>query len=146
MQKFIGGALALIILASCGKQDAGKPETAYDFSKDAYIWLEDVEGEEALAWVEEQNAVSLGHLEALPVFAPLKERNLEIYNSDERIATPATRTTSAAAGGACCSTTTSRGARNGSSCSISICWPKVKTKTGSGKARNACGRNTAAAS
>jgi prolyl oligopeptidase len=89
MQKFIGGALALIILASCGKQDAGKPETAYDFSKDAYIWLEDVEGEEALAWVEEQNAVSLGHLEALPVFAPLKERNLEIYNSDERIATPA---------------------------------------------------------
>ena len=91
MQKFIGGALALIILASCGKQDAGKPETAYDFSKDAYIWLEDVEGEEALAWVEEQNAVSLGHLEALPVFAPLKERNLEIYNSDERIATPAMR-------------------------------------------------------
>jgi prolyl oligopeptidase len=91
MHKFIGGVLALFILASCGKQDAGEPETAYDFSKDTYTWLEDVEGEQALAWVEEQNAVSLGHLESLPVFEPLRERNLEIYNSDERIATPAMR-------------------------------------------------------
>jgi prolyl oligopeptidase len=134
MQKFIGGALALIILASCGKQDAGKPETAYDFSKDAYIWLEDVEGEEALAWVEEQNAVSLGHLEALPVFAPLKERNLEIYNSDERIATPAMRGDHVY--------NFWRDEDN-----IRGRWRRmVKTKTGSGKARNACGRNTAAAS
>ena len=91
MQKFIGGALALIILASCGKQDAGEPATAYDFSKDTYTWLEDVEGEQALAWVEEQNAASLGYLESLPVFGPLRERNLEIYNSDERIAAPAMR-------------------------------------------------------
>ena len=91
MQKFIGVALALSFLAACGQQDATEQAAAYDFSKDAYIWLEDVEGEKALAWVEEQNAVSLGHLEALPVFAPLKERNLEIYNSDERIATPAMR-------------------------------------------------------
>jgi prolyl oligopeptidase len=91
MQKLIGGAVALVILAACGQQDATEPAAAYDFSRDAYIWLEEVEGEEALAWVEEQNAVSLGHLEALPVFAPLKERNLEIYNSDERIATPAMR-------------------------------------------------------
>jgi prolyl oligopeptidase len=91
MQKYIGGAIALIILAGCGRQDATEPAAAYDFSKDAYTWLEDVEGEEALAWVEEQNSVSLGHLEALPVFAPLRERNLEIYNSDERIATPTMR-------------------------------------------------------
>mgnify|MGYP000576736627 CR=1 FL=1 len=91
MQKFIGGALALIFLAACGKQDAGEPAAEYDFSKDSYIWLEDVEGEEALAWVEEQNAVSLGHLESLPIFEPLRERNLEIYDSDDRIATPAMR-------------------------------------------------------
>jgi prolyl oligopeptidase len=91
MQKFIGGALALFILASCGKQDAGEPETAYDLSKDTYTWLEDVEGEQALAWVEEQNAVSLGRLESLPVFEPLRERNLQIYNSDERIPSPAMR-------------------------------------------------------
>ena len=91
MRKSIGGAMALIILSACGRQDATEPVADYDFSKDNYIWLEDVEGDEALAWVEEQNTVSLGHLEALPVFAPLKERNLEIYNSDERIATPTMR-------------------------------------------------------
>ncbi len=91
MQKLVGGAIVLILLAACGKQDAGEAQAVYDFSKDTHIWLEDVEGEEALAWVEEQNAESLGHLESLAIFEPLRERNLEIYNSDERIATPAMR-------------------------------------------------------
>jgi prolyl oligopeptidase len=91
MQRLVGGALVLIMLAACGKQDPGEAQAVYDFSKDTHIWLEDVEGEEALAWVEEQNAESLGHLESLAIFEPLKERNLEIYNSDERIATPAIR-------------------------------------------------------
>jgi prolyl oligopeptidase len=91
MYRFIGAALALVILSACGKQETAEPKASYDLSKDNYIWLEEVEGEEALAWVEEQNAESLGHLESLPVFAPLRERNLEIYNSDERIPTPAMR-------------------------------------------------------
>jgi prolyl oligopeptidase len=91
MQKLVGGALVLILLAACGRQDAGEAQAVYDFSRDTHIWLEDVEGEEALAWVEEQNAESLAHLESLPIFEPLKERNLEIYNSDDRIATPAIR-------------------------------------------------------
>ncbi len=91
MQKLVGGAIVLILLAACGKQDAGEAQAVYDFSKDTHIWLEDVEGEEALAWVEEQNAESLGHLESLAIFEPLRQRNLEIYNSDERIATPAMR-------------------------------------------------------
>jgi len=90
MRKLIGLSLAVFILPACGGQDGSGP-TAYDFSKDAYIWLEDVEGEEALAWVEEQNAASLGLLESLPAFEPLRQRNLEIYNSDERIAAPAMR-------------------------------------------------------
>ncbi len=90
MRKLIGLSLALVFLAGCGGQDESGP-AAYDFSKDSYIWLEEVEGEEALAWVEEQNAASLGHLESLPVFEPLRQRNLEIYNSDERIAMPAMR-------------------------------------------------------
>lgn len=90
MRTLIGLSLALLFLSACGGQDESGPQS-YDFSKDAYIWLEDVEGEQALAWVEEQNAASLGHLETLPVFEPLRQRNLEIYNSDERIATPAMR-------------------------------------------------------
>ena len=45
----------------------------------------------ALAWVEEQNKQSLGYLEALPTFEPFRDRNLEIYDSEERIAYPALR-------------------------------------------------------
>jgi len=62
--------------------------TDVDPLHDPYIWLEEVEGEEALAWVEEQNKVSLGHLESLPIYEPLRARNLEIYNSEDRIAQP----------------------------------------------------------
>jgi prolyl oligopeptidase len=32
---------------------------------DPYLWLEDVGGEKALEWVEAQNTISVGHLEAL---------------------------------------------------------------------------------
>jgi prolyl oligopeptidase len=58
---------------------------------DPYLWLEDVEGEKALAWVEEQNRHSLKYLEALPTFEKFRKRNLEIYDSQERIAYPALR-------------------------------------------------------
>jgi prolyl oligopeptidase len=79
MHKKSSGILLLIILSACSP--AEKVE-------DSYLWLEDVEGEKALAWVEEQNKDSLGYLEALPTFQPLYDRNLEIYDSEERIAMP----------------------------------------------------------
>jgi prolyl oligopeptidase len=84
----IYGALALFILSGCGKSDAPESVSTVDLTVDPYIWLEEVEGEEALAWVEEQNKVSLGHLESLATYEPLRERNLEIYNSEDRIAQP----------------------------------------------------------
>ena len=95
MRPFLLILLSLALAACGGKSDdveatseapAGAAQGA-----DPYIWLEDVEGEEALAWVEEQNSESLAHLEALPTFEPLKAQNLENYNSDERIAGPAIR-------------------------------------------------------
>jgi prolyl oligopeptidase len=55
------------------------------------MWLEEVESERALEWAREQNKRSLAELEALPTFQPLFDRNMEIYNSDERIAYPAYR-------------------------------------------------------
>ena len=58
---------------------------------DPYLWLEEVESEAALAWVEKQNALSLAYLESLPNYAALRDRNLEIFDSDERIAEPAIR-------------------------------------------------------
>ena len=75
-------------MAMAGAQEAiiGTDDSA-EFD-DPYIWLEDVEGEEALTWVEAQNEVSVGYLESLPTFDGLYDRNLEILNSDDRIASP----------------------------------------------------------
>lgn len=52
---------------------------------DPYLWLEEVMGEKALAWVKEQNALSQPALESSPEFKALHERLLAIYNSRERI-------------------------------------------------------------
>jgi len=58
---------------------------------DPYIWLEEIEGKEALAWVEKQNEASLPYLQALPTYEPFRVRNLEIYDSEAKILTPALR-------------------------------------------------------
>ncbi len=60
-------------------------------AEDPYIWLEDVLGEKAIAWVKEQNAVSQPALESSPEFKALHERLLAIYNSRDRIPTVAKR-------------------------------------------------------
>jgi prolyl oligopeptidase len=52
---------------------------------DPYLWLEKVEGEEALAWVREQNKITQGELETLPNFEPMRERILARLDSEERI-------------------------------------------------------------
>ncbi|MEX0914336.1 MAG: hypothetical protein WDZ60_00445, partial [Wenzhouxiangellaceae bacterium] len=55
---------------------------------DPYIWLEEVEGPNALAWARGQNVVSLAELEAHPLFEPIHGRAVEILTSDDRIAYP----------------------------------------------------------
>jgi prolyl oligopeptidase len=52
---------------------------------DPYLWLEDVGGEEALAWVRQQNAVALDELQAQPDYPGMYERLKTILNSKERI-------------------------------------------------------------
>jgi prolyl oligopeptidase len=58
---------------------------------DPYLWLEEVEGERALAWVREQNAQSLAQLESDPRFASLQADALAIATSQDRLATGAVR-------------------------------------------------------
>ena len=53
--------------------------------EDPYLWLEDVMGDKAIAWVKEQNAKTQKRLEAQPVFAPIRDKVLEVVNSRERI-------------------------------------------------------------
>ncbi|KKM19367.1 hypothetical protein LCGC14_1656380 [marine sediment metagenome] len=58
---------------------------------DAYLWLEEIEGEKALSWVEDKNKASLAVLKAQPMFEGIYQKALEILNSDERIAYPKIR-------------------------------------------------------
>lgn len=53
---------------------------------DPFLWLEEVEGEKALAWVHERNAHSLGVLEKDERFESLQARALKDYNAKDKIA------------------------------------------------------------
>ena len=52
---------------------------------DPFVWLEEVQGERALAWVRERNAESQKVLQARPEYEPTRARLLEILNSKARI-------------------------------------------------------------
>ncbi len=56
-----------------------------DGADDPELWLEEVEGERAIAWVKERNAESSAVLEAVADFAALRARLLAIFDSKERI-------------------------------------------------------------
>ena len=58
---------------------------------DPYIWLEEIEGERAMAWVNEQNERSLGVLRGDPRFEALHAQALEIVQSRDRIPAPGFR-------------------------------------------------------
>ncbi len=54
-------------------------------AEDPYLWLEDVTGEKALAWVRARNAESEKELAGAPAFAQLERGILGILDSKERI-------------------------------------------------------------
>ena len=69
-------------LALCGASiSAQQPE-------DPYLWLEEVEGAEALAWVEARNARTVQQLSAHSLYQPIFDRAVEIMDSDDRIVFP----------------------------------------------------------
>ncbi len=76
MKQILAGlVMSAAIVGAAGAQD-----------EDPYIWLEEVEGEQALEWVEERNKHSLGILEADERFEALKESALRDYNAQDKIA------------------------------------------------------------
>ena len=52
---------------------------------DPYLWLEEVQGEKALAWVRERNAQARQQLQAWPEFEPTRDRFRAILDSKDRI-------------------------------------------------------------
>ncbi len=59
-----------------------------EYDNDPFIWLEEVESEKALEWVEEKNSQSLGILKSDRRYGDFYAESLEILNSRERIASP----------------------------------------------------------
>lgn len=58
---------------------------------DPFLWLEEVEGDKALAWVGGQNERSLKVLKGDPRFEDLQAKALDILQATDRIATPSFR-------------------------------------------------------
>ena len=52
---------------------------------DPLLWLEDVHGERAMAWVREHNAASLSRLQAHGDYSALRRELLEVLNASDRI-------------------------------------------------------------
>ena len=60
-------------------------EAAEDVATDPYLWMEEVEGEAALAWVNAQNERSLAIIKSSPVFEDNHAKALELATSNDRI-------------------------------------------------------------
>jgi len=60
-------------------------------AQDPYLWLEEVESEKALAWVEARNAATVAALEEVPELEEIYAANRRIYDSDRRIPAVAIR-------------------------------------------------------
>ena len=86
----IAAGLSATMLAACAT--ASPAPSSQNMTEDPYLWLEDVEGDQAIAWVREQNARSLPVLENDPRYAQLHADALTIANSRD----PATRASSSA--------------------------------------------------
>lgn len=82
-------ALAAGLLAGTGLAGAAlaQQQTAQvkDMAADEFQWLEEVEGDKAIAWAREQNAKTLARLEKDPRFEPLRAEAERILTARDRI-------------------------------------------------------------
>src|SRR5690606_18374816 len=78
--------LALTLLASPAVAQA--PQASPAANQDPYLWLEDVEGEQALNWVKARNDQSHKILESQPKFAEYRAKAEAILSDKRRIPTP----------------------------------------------------------
>ena len=80
----IGAAFAAFVLVSCSTVNLIG-------AADPLLWLEEIEGERAIAWVREQNVQSLARLEGDPRYPQLHADALALANSRDRLALGAVR-------------------------------------------------------
>lgn len=79
--------MAAVLAAGCAASPEPMPTPAEEpvAAADPYLWLEEVEGERALAWVHQQNNRSLPVLENDPRYAGLLDAALEVAQSRDRL-------------------------------------------------------------
>ncbi|MFK8052562.1 MAG: prolyl oligopeptidase family protein [Woeseiaceae bacterium] len=92
MRVVTSSVVLALLITGCQPESAKQEETATVsennqevMKEDPYLWLEEVEGDEALDWVREQNERSLSGLEADPVYQENLKEALALAVSDERI-------------------------------------------------------------
>ncbi len=86
--------VALSVVSACSpteneqtkSEEGNTPMAETTEAADPFLWLEEVEGEKALAWVEEQNTKSLARLKDDARFEGLMARSLSDYNATDKIA------------------------------------------------------------
>jgi prolyl oligopeptidase len=83
----LAGVLAVTGSASIGAaQTAGAPAApAAAEAEDPFAWLEEIEGERALAWARNENVRTLGDLQSDPRYQTNQDRALQILQASDRI-------------------------------------------------------------
>ncbi|MBU1325620.1 MAG: prolyl oligopeptidase family serine peptidase [Alphaproteobacteria bacterium] len=81
-------AFSLPAAAPVLAQQASAAGFAQSDASDPYLWLEEVEGERAMAWVRQQNEASLGTLQGDPRYQGLHDQALTILEARDRIPMP----------------------------------------------------------
>jgi prolyl oligopeptidase len=76
LRQLAAGALTMTLTANA---------LAHENETDPWLWLEEVQGEQALAWVRERNAQTRQRLESWPAFAATRQRILDVLDSRDRI-------------------------------------------------------------
>lgn len=79
----VTASLAALALSAC--QTTDKPTAVVKADSD-YLWLEEVQGEKPLAWVDTQNNKAFASLKSTPVYTQSYNENLALLNSNDRIA------------------------------------------------------------
>jgi prolyl oligopeptidase len=82
--------LGLMVCIRLSGQTTPPPETAPvrtdpDTATDPYLWLEEVNGERALAWVREENAKTITVIEKDPRFPGIQREALRMGRAEDRI-------------------------------------------------------------
>ena len=85
--------LAVALLATAGlaagqapaTEQATTTNTENAVEEDPYLWLEDIDGRKALQWVKARNRATMRTLASKSSFKRLRERLLEVFDSEDRI-------------------------------------------------------------